>query len=270
MNSRRIAVALATTATVFVGAAQPALASRRSERQQGALIGRSLRAANRAARTAADLTGATRILQGNRNQLFSAVSALGRSTSTLASALQALANKVNDPNTGLGQVDNGVAYLYATPVGTTSANSVAPLFAPNVSFARGNGATVSGTIAVPCPSAASAGCALSIYAGLNSNKPASSGAPGQVGAAMTVTQVGSGGAITLVDTGATAPNANGDRVVDLPARRPLTSNYPGPGDSTSVMVPIKTPSNGSSGTITCPSGATCIVQGTVNFLRVTS
>ncbi len=105
-------------------------------------------------------------------------------------------------------------------------------------------------------------CLLQVYAAVNSNRPQppSGQAAEQVGAALVVTKVTpsstgvSGGSETFQDAGQTPPDANKNNVVSIPTRRPLGSNYPGPGGS-GVLLPVAS-GVGRPTPITIPSAST--------------
>ena len=266
MTNRCVRWALAALAILALGAT-PALALSRAEKRQNARIRTALRIARGAARAAKKNS------KGLAKQ-SSTLKTLASALDTTITALLTLNDEVNNPNTGLGQVDNGVVSLYIQQGGSgTSPAFNAVLFAPNVPLYRGNGATTSGTTVVTCTTAP---CTLSAWAAINSNKPQSTGPVAQVGGGLVVSSINSTtGAESFYTAGQTPPSSNpayaGSPVVDIPRRRPLVSNYPSPNDPDSVIVPITvanpaTP--GANGTVTLTSAGSYIVHGTASFLKI--
>jgi uncharacterized phage infection (PIP) family protein YhgE len=204
------------------------------------------------------LTSGVSTLNSEVNDPNTGLSALNSDVNDLNSGLGALNSQVNDPNSGLGKVDDGVLELIVTPSGSSTPEQIGQVFAPDIPQAVGAGSTASGTVTFPCT--ASGGCTFSLYAADDSNRPQpSSGAAAYVGGVLTVTSDGTGApgqAVTFVTAGETPSNSNlgGSPLVAIPSRSPLGSKYPYPGQSGSVLVPIQTASNGSSGTITVPQG----------------
>jgi hypothetical protein len=215
------------------------------------------------------LTSGIDTLNSEVNDPSTGLSALNSRVNGLNSGLGALSSQVNDPNSGLGKVDDGVLELIVTPSGSSTPEQIGEVFAPDIPQVVGAGSTASGTVTYPCT--ASGGCTFSLYAADDSNRPQpSGGAAAYVGGTATVTSDGTGSPgsqITFVTAGQTPANSSlgGSPLVAIPSRSPLGSKYPYPGQSGSVLVPIQTAGNGSSGTLTVPQGVYTL-SATINFI----